>query len=148
MKTKILASGSGNEIAPMVPLTGAILRSTFGDEKEVKITPIDSEIDLYKDSGTSLPRQPAVLICSQCKESLLPDSFHKNKSKKSGYESSCKNCVSEAKAKCYKMKKKSVKDREQFSSSIVGEVCEISGQEFARVIGVSIKEHFSDEFFD
>jgi len=141
MEDKCEASDSGLK-ASMIPPDAAPKLSTSEDQKkEVTLPVVGSEIDLAKTSGLSPP-------CSRCGKVQPIENFHRNKSKKSGYESHCKKCVSEAKAKSYEKKKKKFKDRDQFNSSIIGEVNDISGQDFARAIGMIIKECFTNEFFD
>lgn len=82
--------------------------------------------------------------CTKCDTEKPLIHFDKNKTKKDGHDSRCKKCVSTGKAKAYKKNKKKEKERTQFSSSIVGQPSEIDNQEFARIIGLAIKEYLDE----
>lgn len=79
--------------------------------------------------------------CSGACRQIKPLSyFCKNKSKKDGHESQCKACVSKSKARLYKSKKKKLKGRDKFESSIVGQLASQHSDEFSQVFGLAIKE--------
>lgn len=82
--------------------------------------------------------------CTVCGGTKRFSEFDKNKSKKDGRDSRCKKCVSAIKARSYKKKKRKVKERTQFCSSIFGQPSEIPSQEFARTIGSAIKEYLDE----
>jgi hypothetical protein len=89
--------------------------------------------------------RPDGFACSSCCKQKKADSFHKNASRKSGYEHRCKTCVSSTKAAQYKSAKKFVKNRNRFRSVLVGHLTDETIRDFAQSLSSVIKEWCSDD---
>lgn len=78
--------------------------------------------------------------CSKCGHAKPLIDFDRNKSKKDGHDSRCKRCVSESKSRSYKKTRKKQRERDKFKSVTIGQPFEAFTSDFARVIGLAIKE--------
>ncbi|NOT78920.1 MAG: hypothetical protein HOP07_07940 [Bacteriovoracaceae bacterium] len=78
--------------------------------------------------------------CTKCKTAKALADFGANSGKKDLLESWCRQCVSVHKKKTYRQKKKRLKTKQKFVSTVVGELSEESIRGFCEIFGAIYRD--------
>jgi hypothetical protein len=98
-----------------------------------------------KTSSDDLQKPSQLFVCSICNKGLAESHFHKNASRLTGLDHSCKDCVSTKKRVAYKRNKKKERERTKFRSTVVGGLSDEAIEEISKILGPAIKEWCVDE---
>lgn len=83
-------------------------------------------------------------LCHKCGKHRSLGTFHKNKSKPDGLESSCKPCVAKTKKKARQLKKKRQLETNSFTTTVAGELDGSAMHNFSDIFAVAIRELLHD----